>query len=382
MSSCGTWASTKRPKVRVLLLNQYFPPDEAPTGVLLAEVGDTLREAGHEVELLDARQPYRAGQAAAKRLRREIAALGRILLAGLRVRRPDVIVSGTSPPLLLLVATVLKLRFRARSIHWAMDLYPDLAIALDEVPPGALAALLEGLMAWCYRRTELTVALDADMAARVDALGARTECLRPWVSATMWGQAREAQTSGQGVSAGEPWTWIYSGNLGRAHEWETLLEAQQLLEGEGASIRLVFQGGGPGWAAARARAEELGLRGVEWRPYVEEDALVASLLACQVCAATQKPEIAGMLWPSKLALLLTLPRPLLFIGPPEGAIASELRRLSHAGVFAPGDVDGVAAWVQKQQREGRPVPSGAVLDGGAHRAASLARWRAWIEQAK
>ena len=35
--------------VRVLFLNQYFPPDPAPTGILLAEMAGALREAGHEV---------------------------------------------------------------------------------------------------------------------------------------------------------------------------------------------------------------------------------------------------------------------------------------------------------------------------------------------
>lgn len=184
------------------------------------------------------------------------------------------------------------------------------------------------------------------------------------------------------LPASGSWTWIYSGNLGRAHEWETLLAAQQILEKGVGDIRLVFQGGGPGWPAVKARAEEMGLRTVEWRSYADGSALGDSLLACDAFVVTQKPETAGMLWPSKLALLLTLPRPLLFIGPPEGAIASELRGLPHAGVFAPGDADGVAAWVRKQQREGQPVPREDVLDGGAHRAASLARWVTWVEQGK
>ena len=37
------------------------------------------------------------------------------------------------------------------------------------------------------------------------------------------------------------WTWIYSGNLGRAHEWETLLRAQQLIEQRGVARHAVVE---------------------------------------------------------------------------------------------------------------------------------------------
>ena len=48
--------------MRFLLLNQYFPPDPAPTGVLLREVADELVAAGHEVDFVAAQQDYRGGQ--------------------------------------------------------------------------------------------------------------------------------------------------------------------------------------------------------------------------------------------------------------------------------------------------------------------------------
>ena len=148
----------------------------------------------------------------------------------------------------------------------------------------------------------------------------------------------------------EPWTWIYSGNLGRAHEWNALLEAQQIIERSDPTVRLLFQGGGPSWQRAQEHARTLQLNNVEWRPYVEEARLVESLLACHASVVTQRPETAGLLWPSKLALVLALPRPLLFVGSPEGAIARELRGYRHAGVFAAGEPWKIAEWVLEQRR--------------------------------
>ncbi|HYR57220.1 MAG TPA: hypothetical protein VEO95_01265, partial [Chthoniobacteraceae bacterium] len=111
--------------MRVLFLNQYFPPDPAPTGVLFAEIAAELEKAGHAVDFVAARQEYRAAQKQGGRLLREARALCQMLLDGLRRPRADVVVSGSSPPCLLVVATLVARWHRARSVHWIMDLYPE-----------------------------------------------------------------------------------------------------------------------------------------------------------------------------------------------------------------------------------------------------------------
>ncbi|HEY2343398.1 MAG TPA: glycosyltransferase family 4 protein [Chthoniobacteraceae bacterium] len=362
--------------MRVLFLNQYFPPDPAPTGVLFRELADRLTAEGHDVDFISARQDYREGQGKSGRLRREILALFRMLIDGLRSRHADVVISGTSPPCLAFVAALVALRHRAAHFHWVMDLYPEIAVALGELPPGFLASTIGGLLGWSYRRAAKVVALDADMAARLTRRRVSAECLRPWVFApvlaTRDALLGEAAASVQ-PSTDEPWTWIYSGNLGRAHEWETLLEAQALLERRDPEIRLLFQGGGPSWPAAQARAKELGLARCDWLPYIEEAELPASLLRCQALVVTQRPDIQGLLWPSKLGLVSSLPRPILWVGPKEGAIANLLRELPSAGIFAPGKSDEVAAWILATKRR-EADPNLKALDPRQYREAALERW--------
>jgi colanic acid biosynthesis glycosyl transferase WcaI len=114
----------------------------------------------------------------------------------------------------------------------------------------------------------------------------------------------------------------------------------------------------------------LGLARCEWKPYVEEDQLPASLLAADLLAVTQKPETCGLLWPSKLALVTSLPRPILWVGPVDRAIARDLAGLPQAGVFAPGDATGVARWIA-----GLEAARGCdVRDPEAIRAAGLREW--------
>jgi hypothetical protein len=173
--------------------------------------------------------------------------------------------------------------------------------------------------------------------------------------------------------AGE-WTWIYSGNLGRAHEWETLLQTQALLEERGAEVRLLFQGGGPARAAAQARATALGLRQCVWTDYVAEAELPSSLLRAEALAVTLLPAAQGLLWPSKLGLVMSLPRPILWIGPTDGAIARMLRAIPHAGIFAPGQAAEIADWIIARKAGGGAVPAAHVSDPAAHRSAALAAW--------
>jgi len=311
-------------------------------------------------------------------MRRELAALIRMSWRSLRAGSVDVVVSASSPPCLLVAATGAAMWHRAESVHWVMDLYPEIAEALGELRIGPLARVITSLMGWGYRRARRVVALDEDMAERLRRYGTAPPVLRPWVFSSVQRSLDLLRTDSlwSHPLANEPWTWIYSGNLGRGHEWETLLAAQAIVERRDPEVRLRFQGGGPSRPAAQARAEQLGLRRCEWRGYVEENDLPASLLACHACAVTQRPAVRGMLWPSKLGLLLALPRPLIWVGPAEGAIARELKNIPHAGVFAPGAAAELADWILAQRKQMAAVSP--AVDPREARTRALAEWVALL----
>ncbi len=47
---------------RFLFLNQFVPPDPAPTARLLGDVGDVLRRRGHEIVFVGDRSDYRGSK--------------------------------------------------------------------------------------------------------------------------------------------------------------------------------------------------------------------------------------------------------------------------------------------------------------------------------
>lgn len=385
--------------MRVLLLNQYGPPDEAPTARLLGELAEGLRGRGHAVGIVSQGESYRVAHPGrgGSRMRRELGALGAMLRAGWRARvdgqRPDIVLAFSSPPGLLVLAAILARWHGAKLAHWAMDLYPELALALGEIGKGAVHRIVRVLMGWAYRQAGLVVALDEDMRDHLGRSYGLTDVrvLSPWCppgpAGSLGFNARDSKPEG---TTGDvvPWTWLYSGNLGRAHEWETLLDAQARLEARGLPVHLVFQGGGPARGAARAKAEARGLRQCHWRDYAPAGAaLTESLLGARVLIVTQRPETRGLLWPSKLATVARLPRPVLWVGPTEGAIARWLgaRSASAAGVFAPGDGEAVAGWIEGQFRVGGEGASGErASDPSAPDVESTAEsggqvWEGWLQ---
>ena len=339
--------------MRFLFLNQYAPPDPSPTARLLGELADFLRGHGHEVEIISQGQGYQGRPIGGRgRLRRELKGLAAIFRAGWKSTRhkPDLILALSSPPGLPVVAALLAWLRRVRLAHWAMDVYPELALALGEIGSGAAFRIVRAAMTWAYRRTALVVVLDEDMAAHLQSIyQVKSQVLAPWPAMSFERQAA-AETDGQSDdrNIGGPWVWLYSGNLGRAHEWETLLDAQCLLEARGLPVHLVFQGDGASRAAAIDRAKQLSLQRCDWKGYVAEEGVVGSLMAARLLVVTQRPETRGLLWPSKLAALEKLPRPILYVGPAEGAIANQLHSRGNAGVFAPGQAEAVAHWIEEQ----------------------------------
>lgn len=356
--------------MNLLFLNQYGPDDPSPTARLLRDLVADLTAQGHYVAVASASTDYRQRPTRGwRRWGREFLGLLRILRRALIVSpRPEVVISFSSPPGLVVLGAIAAAWHRARSIHWALDLYPDLALTLGELSPGRLARVVASAMRWAYRRTDRVITLDADMQARLRQKGVDAVILAPWTP------IRDPVTV-DATPAATPF-WLYSGNLGRAHEWETLLQIQESVEAQHPTLTLVIQGGGAAWREAQAWAAAHGLQRCQWRDYSREETLLADLLKARVLVATQRPETRGMLWPSKLALLLQLPRPILWIGPTESAVAREVSAYPDSAIFAPGHAEAASAWLlQAVATEPRHHPENGTLFFQPNHEPALAAWR-------
>jgi hypothetical protein len=335
--------------VNLLILNQYAPPAQAPTSRLVDELRAFLVQQGHTVRIVSERAEYRGHHARkGSRLLRELKALAAITWGALRSKpHPDVILALSSPPCLLTAAALVAGTRRVVLAHWAMDLYPDVAIALGELPATGISKIFRTLMRWAYSRCATVVALDDDMAAHLKKVyGVETKIITPWAAADLAPEVipPPAQSTGAALAA-QSWTWLYSGNLGRAHEWRPILLAQRELEDRALPIQLLFEGGGAMWIEAQRFAAELKLQNCRWCDYADEAQSLQTVLASSVIIATQRRDARGLLWPSKLARIIPMQKPLIWIGPSDGAIANSIRERPDTACFEPGQVPEIVNWI-------------------------------------
>ena len=134
----------------------------------------------------------------------------------------------------------------------------------------------------------------------------------------------------------------YSGNMGRVHEFDTILGAAQRLASKAEAIGFVFIGGGAQRGAIEDEVSRRGLPNVQFRPYQDRAGLSFSLGVGDVHLVSQRPEVEGYVFPSKLYGILAAGRPLVFIGDREGEISLLVEREGIGAAVRQGDAAGLA----------------------------------------
>jgi glycosyltransferase involved in cell wall biosynthesis len=134
----------------------------------------------------------------------------------------------------------------------------------------------------------------------------------------------------------------YSGNLGRAHEFDTLLAAAELLKDD---HRIVFVcvGGGHSFDDLSRRVNERSLqRTFRFFPYQDRSMLKYSLSVADVHWISLKPQLEGLIVPSKLYGVAAAGRAIVAITAKNGEIAQLVEQSGCGVVIKPGDAKGLA----------------------------------------
>lgn len=378
--------------MRVLLLNQFYPPDPAPTGRYLRDLAVALVGGGHEVQVLCSRRGYDGGARYVPESREEGVLVRRLSATGfgrrgfagkiadylsfslsllkslVRIRpRPDLIVSLTTPPYLGLAARAVAGRLGCRHAHWVMDLYPDVLRAHGLMRDRGLAySALRGLTRAQLRGASAVVALGPVMAERLVAYGGglrsgsdsrggpeRQGAAFRVSSVPLWSyEELQAWPEGEGNTLRKERGWsaeelvlLYSGNMGLGHRLSEFLGAAEALGASGP--RWVFSGGGK----RRGEVERFQGRNpwarVELHEYVPSSQLNAHLCAADVHLASLESAWQGVMVPSKLQASFAVGRPVLFVGARENEIARWIGESGGGWIVKENDVEGLMGAVRE-----------------------------------
>jgi len=377
--------------MRVLLINQYFPPDTAATAKIGAVVARALARRASVVVLAgrpsydpaEHHRPYlwrrdrqgdvvveHVGSTAFTRHRMVGRVANYLSYLALAVPRAlaadaDVVLAMTDPPVAGIAGALIAALRRLPFVYNVRDLYPDMALAAGLLRPGPLAAAWERLHQWALRRADRVVVLGEDMRERIVAKGIPAErvvVVRDGASipTAVFGVDHPVA---QEVRGDFRFVVLHAGNLGFYGAWETLVRAATLLNGEG--VGFVFIGAGA--AAARVQALATSANGrarfLSFRPASEVPHVLA---AGDLNVVTVRRGLEGVVVPSKLYGILAAGRPVLAVAPEASDVARIVRRYRCGFVADPDRPESVAQAV----REAMASPGDLAAMGARARAAA------------
>lgn len=379
--------------MHVLFINRFFHPDHSATSQMVSDLAFALAARGHAVTVITSRQLYDAADA--RLPARETSSVevhrvwttrfGRQNLLGRAAdyatfyagaawtlwraaSRHSVVVAKTDPPMLSLVAAPIARARRAHLVNWLQDVFPEVAESVG-VGRGLLAragfGVLRVLRNRSLRGAALNVVVGELMARRLAASGLAAERIRLIPNWADGGALRPIAPACNGLRS----AWRlegafvvgYSGNLGRAHDYQTLLQAIAALETRAAEagqrrvraaggpdargtaggatpqIKWLFIGGGTHYRAFAAEVRRRGLSSVEFCPYQPRERLSESLSAADVHLVSLRPCLEGLVVPSKFYGIAAVGRPAIFIGANNGEIARLIDRHDCGRSVAEGD---------------------------------------------
>lgn len=274
----------------------------------------------------------------------------RVLLFLLRyIRKDDLVVLKTDPPMLSLMNTAAVRSKGGRVVNWLQDLFPEVAIELGAFPR---SRIFSDPLVWWRNRTlraaETNVVISSKMQEFLAGQGVTNTCCIPnWADGELIQPLSHADNPLHTEwNPGKKFLVGYLGNFGRAHGFDELIQAMMLLK-DRPEIHFVLIGEGAALDRLLEAVERKHLHNVTFQPYQPHDTLRQSLGAIDLHLVSLKEGMEGLVLPSTIYGVLAAGRPIAFIGDEDGEIA-ELIHEKKLG-FAVGRGAGASLAEQIQQ---------------------------------
>ncbi len=373
-------SGVSKPKIKLKIVNQFFPPDYAATGQLIEELASNLSHLKEEfgaVDVFTSQPSYAFNRDDLPRretldllsIRRSDAARfcphrirGKAVAGTIfffrtalhLLRHPqsrELVLLTTAPPFLPLLGYLLSRVCRIRYVCLLYDLYPDIAIELDVIKKQHwIAKLWDRLNCLTWKNAAAIIVLSDTMKDRI--LAKQPGIEHKITTIPNWADphqilpiAKQDNWFAQEHDLVEPFTVLYSGNMGRCHDMDTLFDAVILLRDT--PIRFVFIGSGDKRKQFMDRVDELGVTSCLFLPYQSRENLPFSLTACDVSIVSISEGMEGLVAPSKLYSALASGRPIASICSEHSYLNEIFAEANCGSTVRNGDSAGLAAYLQQ-----------------------------------
>ncbi|MGK7888018.1 MAG: glycosyltransferase family 4 protein [Leptolyngbyaceae cyanobacterium] len=372
---------------KVLILNQFFPPDFAATGQLIEELAKQLVHQNLDPEVFTC-QPGYAFQTQSAPTRESVdgvriwrSRLSHIWLQRIRgkalsglifclrsflfiLRRQwlqvhptyDVVLVTTAPPFLPIVAYLAHRLVGISYVCLIYDLYPDVATRLEVISPThwltrCWQRLNQKVWSHAHRVIVPSDSMKQQVMQNCPSLPSRkVMVIHNWADPNhIYPRPKQDNWFAQSHDLVRPFTVLYSGNMGRCHDLNTVLETMHHLQADAHDlpIQFVFIGGGAKLSVLQAEAEALNWSHVKFLPYQAKQDLPYSLTACDLALVSVSETMGDLVAPSKLYSALAAGRPVAVICPRCSYLNPLIAEAQCGATFANGQGKQLAAYIQQ-----------------------------------
>jgi colanic acid biosynthesis glycosyl transferase WcaI len=313
----------------ILILNRTFPPYFGATGRMACDLALHLRKQGHQVTIVTTAPQAKTDTAKNLTVIRVegdkksnsgfqyYRILKRMARAAKKLPNHDIVISMTDPPLLAHYGHKIAQKMRAKHIHWAQDIYPELFPVLGKRLSKFTYGYIEGKMHNAMKCANAIVTIGKCMAKSLTykSIPRRTmHVIENWPERELMVDTN-TMPSTLFKDDGQKFRVLYSGTIGLAHDFDAVIKAAIFCQKHHPEIEFVFVGKGSGLPAlAQAKAKN-GLDNVRFLPPQPPKAVKAMMQAGDVHLITMQSGAAGLLVPSKFYSSSIIGRPVLFVGP-------------------------------------------------------------------
>lgn len=380
--------------LKLSVITQFFPPDYAATGQLIEELVRYLGDEGLDIKVFSGQPSYANRQATAPRLEKHNSiqivrsrstqlwdnrvrgkAIGGLLFAARTAlhllrncRRRNLVLLTTAPPFLPVLGYLANVLLGMPYVCLLYDLYPDIAIELDVVSHQHwLAKLWRAVNRHVWRRAQGLIVLSPAMKQRIVDLcpevADKVHVIHSWADPKQIVPLPKANNwFAQEYGLADKFTVLYSGNMGRCHDIDTIFEAALRLREQ--PIQFVCIGSGAKRDTLIAQVKAAGLDNFIFLPYQDKAVLPYSLTACDLSLVSVSPGMESLVAPSKVYSALASGRPIAAVCPPHTYLRDMLAEGNCGACFDNGDSAGLAAFIEHLSQQ----PQKAQAMGGAARA--------------
>ncbi len=293
-----------------------------------------------------------------------------------------------SPPVFLGIPLALLARLKgSRTLFHVQDLQPDAAVDLGMLRPGLVTNMLFAAERATYRLVNKVSAISPSMLRKIEGKGVPAHKLvlfRNWANDDIVLPGSRDTPYRRDWGLGERFVVLYSGNLGVKQGLDSLISAAGFLRYD-KDILIIIVGDGGQKSELMQQAHRLDSQNVLFEPLQPVEALSDLLATADVSVIAQKPGVADVVLPSKLANLMSSARPVVAMAEPGTELHAVITEAACGKVVAPGDASALAGTLlqlkaSEQERRIMGVNGRQYVERRLSGASVLGAFEIWLSQ--